>query len=54
MRGLPWGRRYLMCPPEHFGVLYEINTWMSVEVAVDPERARVQWAALVDLSLIHI
>lgn len=48
MRGLPWGRRYLMCPPEHFGVLYEINTWMSVEVAVDPERARVQWAALVD------
>jgi len=48
VRGLPWGRRYLMCPPEHFGVLYEINTWMSVEVAVDPERARVQWAALVD------
>jgi N-dimethylarginine dimethylaminohydrolase len=36
-----------MCPPEHFGVLYEINTWMSVEVAVDADRAREQWAALV-------
>ncbi len=34
MSGLPWGRRYLMCPPEHFEVLYEINTWMSVEVAL--------------------
>ena len=44
---LPWGRRFLMCPPEHFGVLYEINSWMSTEVAVDPERARAQWDALV-------
>src|SRR5256885_1307523 len=33
---LPWGRRYLMCPPEHFGVLYEINPWMHRESAVDP------------------
>ncbi len=39
-------RRFLMCPPEHFSVLYEINPWMHVEVVVDPERAREQWAAL--------
>ena len=44
-----WGRRYLMCPPEHFGVLYEINPGMHREVAVDPDRARVQWEALVAL-----
>jgi N-dimethylarginine dimethylaminohydrolase len=43
---LPWGRRYLMCPPEHFGVLYEINPWMHREVRVDPERARQQWENL--------
>jgi N-dimethylarginine dimethylaminohydrolase len=44
---LSWGRRYLMCPPEHFGVLYEINPWMHQEVAVDLERARDQWETLV-------
>ena len=43
MTELTWGRRYLMCPPEHFGVLYEINPWMHQEVTVDPERAREQW-----------
>jgi len=45
--GLGWGRRYLMCPPQHFGVLYEINPWMHEEVAVDRERALAQWEALV-------
>lgn len=44
---LAWGRRYLMCPPRHFGVLYEINPWMSREVAVDVDRAAQQWEALV-------
>jgi N-dimethylarginine dimethylaminohydrolase len=44
---LGWGRRYLMCPPEHFGVLYEINPWMHREVAVDNERAVEQWDGLV-------
>jgi N-dimethylarginine dimethylaminohydrolase len=42
-----WGRHYLMCPPDHFGVLYEINPWMHREVAVDPDRARDEWEALV-------
>jgi N-dimethylarginine dimethylaminohydrolase len=44
---LAWGRRFLMCPPTHFGVLYEINPWMHAEVAVDLERARAQWDGLV-------
>lgn len=46
MAGLPWGRRFLMCPPEHFGVLYEINPWMRDEVAVDLDLARTQWEGL--------
>jgi N-dimethylarginine dimethylaminohydrolase len=37
-----------MCPPEHFGVLYEINPWMHREVQVDADRARAQWQGLVD------
>jgi N-dimethylarginine dimethylaminohydrolase len=45
--GLSWGRRYLMCPPRHFGVLYEINPWMNQEVVVDPDLAREQWDGLV-------
>jgi N-dimethylarginine dimethylaminohydrolase len=35
-----------MCPPVHFGVLYEINPWMHREIAVDAERAMAQWEAL--------
>ena len=45
----PWGRRYLVCPPTHFGVLYEINPWMRAEVPVDVDRAHAQWEALVVL-----
>ncbi|MGH9233870.1 MAG: dimethylarginine dimethylaminohydrolase family protein [Acidimicrobiales bacterium] len=44
---LPWGRHFLMCPPRHFGVLYEINPWMRREVTVDPDRALTEWAGLV-------
>jgi N-dimethylarginine dimethylaminohydrolase len=43
---LDWGRRYLMCPPRHFGVLYEINPWMHAEVTVDVDLAREQWEGL--------
>jgi N-dimethylarginine dimethylaminohydrolase len=38
-----------MCPPEHFGVLYEINPWMHREVAVDVDRAGAHWEGLVQL-----
>ncbi|HZQ83228.1 MAG TPA: arginine deiminase-related protein [Acidimicrobiales bacterium] len=47
MTALTWGRRYLMCPPEHFGVVYEINPWMHREVTVDRDRASEQWNGLV-------
>jgi N-dimethylarginine dimethylaminohydrolase len=45
---LDWGRRYLMCPPVHFAVAYEINPWMHREVSVDRDRAHEQWQGLVD------
>ena len=47
MAALDWGRRFLMCPPAHFGVLYEINSWMSTEVVVDADLAQEQWDTLV-------
>jgi arginine dihydrolase len=43
---LSWGRRILMCPPRHFGVLYEINPWMHSEVTVDADRALAEWERL--------
>ena len=47
MAELAWGRRFLMCPPHHFTVLYEINPWMHREVAVDTDRSSAQWERLV-------
>jgi N-dimethylarginine dimethylaminohydrolase len=38
----------LMCPPDHFGIEYEINPWMNVRAGSDSERARRQWTALHD------
>lgn len=46
---LGWGGRFLVCPPTHFGVLYEINPWMSRTVDVDLDRAQAQWDDLVRL-----
>ncbi len=42
-------RRILMCPPEHYGIEYEINPWMSRSRQVDRASARHQWEALFDL-----
>jgi N-dimethylarginine dimethylaminohydrolase len=36
----------LMCPPTHFGVVYEINPWMHVASPVDLRQAAHQWEAL--------
>lgn len=36
----------LMCPPEFFGVEYEINPWMNCEVQSDHKVAADQWEAL--------
>lgn len=39
-------RRYLMCPPTHFTVSYEINPWMNSGVPVDAGVAMAQWERL--------
>ncbi len=44
-------RRYLMCPPTHFGVTYSINPWMHVGKPVDADLAVHQWETLRDLYL---
>jgi N-dimethylarginine dimethylaminohydrolase len=38
--------RILMCPPDYFGIEYEINPWMNVRVGSDAERSQRQWSAL--------
>ncbi len=47
MAELDWGRKFLVCPPDHFGVLYEINPWMHKAVTVDRDLAVQQWDDLV-------
>jgi N-dimethylarginine dimethylaminohydrolase len=37
-----------MCPPDYYGIEYEINPWMSRSRGSTPERARRQWQALKD------
>ena len=38
--------RILMCPPDYYGIEYEINPWMSRSRGSDPDRARHQWTKL--------
>jgi len=38
--------RLLVCPPDYFGIEYEINPWMRVSNRVDHERAVRQWHGL--------
>lgn len=38
--------RLLVCPPDYFRIDYEINPWMRLSNAVNPERARAQWHGL--------
>jgi N-dimethylarginine dimethylaminohydrolase len=40
--------RILMCPPDYYGIEYEINPWMSRSRGAAPERAHAQWRALYD------
>jgi len=39
----------LMCPPDHYGIEYEINPWMKTERQVDHGTAIDQWQALEEL-----
>jgi N-dimethylarginine dimethylaminohydrolase len=43
--------RILMCPPDYYGIEYEINPWMSLQVASDHGEAVGQWRALRDTLL---
>lgn len=38
--------RFLVCPPDFFGIEYEINPWMRITNASDPVRSSQQWHAL--------
>jgi N-dimethylarginine dimethylaminohydrolase len=40
--------RILMCPPDYYGIEYEINPWMSRDRGTTPERAQRQWRGLHD------
>lgn len=40
--------RILMCPPEYYGIEYEINPWMSRSRASVKDRAEKQWRGLHD------
>jgi N-dimethylarginine dimethylaminohydrolase len=35
-----------MCPPDYYGIEYEINPWMNREISSDPMRAHRQWRSL--------
>lgn len=41
--------RVLMCPPDHYGIYYEINPWMSVAKQAQSDQARRQWETLYNL-----
>src|SRR5262245_47786138 len=39
--------RILMCPPDHYGIEYEINPWMSRQRQANRDVAAEQWKGLV-------
>lgn len=39
----------LMCPPDYYGIEYEINPWMDRTKQADREVARIQWQGLHDI-----
>lgn len=43
--------RILMCPPDYYGIMYEINPWMDRRQGSDPAESRRQWQRLHDTLL---
>jgi N-dimethylarginine dimethylaminohydrolase len=41
-------RKLLLCPPDFYGIEYEINPWMHRSQNADAELARAQWQGLRD------
>ena len=39
-------RELLLCPPDYYGIEYEINPWMSVAHAADTAIVQEQWKQL--------
>ena len=39
-------RELLLCPPDYYGIEYEINPWMSVAHATEAALAKKQWEQL--------
>jgi len=37
--------RILMCPPDYYGIEYEINPWMSRSRGSNSAKAAAQWKA---------
>jgi N-dimethylarginine dimethylaminohydrolase len=44
-------RNLLLCPPDYFGIEYEINPWMDRAHNAVPDLARAQWRGLHDKLL---
>ena len=40
------GARILLCPPDHYGIEYEINPWMDRRQGADRQLAMTQWQDL--------
>lgn len=40
-----------MCPPEHYGIEYEINPWMDRRIKSDPAESSAQWRGLYEALL---
>jgi len=45
---MPPSPHILMCPPDYYGIHYEINPWMNTERQADHAMAVEQWHALVE------
>ncbi len=41
--------KILMCPPNYYGIKYEINPWMNVEIQADHSLAKEQWGNLYNI-----
>jgi len=46
--------RLLVCPPDYFGIEYEINPWMRITNASDLQRSRQQWDELIRVLQVDI
>jgi N-dimethylarginine dimethylaminohydrolase len=44
-------RKLLLCPPDHYGIEYEINPWMSRARGADAAIAQRQWKGLHEMLL---